>query len=498
MNGKRTLSFILASLLMLPTLAACSESATNTPETTDTAAVVDTTAPIETEPRETERHEIKDTLPDNLNYDGTTWRIYVSGQGNHDDYVMGLEEREGDIVNDAVFDRNLNVQERLNFVLEANAFNDSYQDNHTKMSALITAGDDTYDLFLGQEICAARLVPQKLFVNAYDLEHIDFSQPWWMNNYMDELTLNKDYRYLLASDFNTHAISFIRCNYFNKKLYNDLYGDPDELYKEVLDGKWTLDHMNELTQGAYKDLNGDGVKDMTDQFGMYCHQLNSTVDGFVYGSDVQFTRRDSSGFIEITMKDNEGAVQLLEDLIAFFHSPAVYVDQNGNHKSSFQNGTTLFITDMFTAAKDLREMEEDFGFLPFPKTSEEQETYKTLVHDTAQLSCIPVSSSNIAISGAILEALSAESYRLVTPAYYESALKLKYARDDISSQVIDLLRDSMTTNFIYAYYPLLNDIGVLYRTLVQGGSNTYASYMRKMAPALDKKLADIVAKFNEG
>jgi len=497
MTGKRILSLILASLLLLPTLASCSENSADTPETTDTTAVVDTTAPIETEPRETERHEIKDSLPDNLNYEGTTWRIYVSGQGNHDDFVMGLEEREGDVVNDAVFDRNLNVQERLNFVLEANAFNDSYTDNHTKMSALITAGDDTYDLFLGQEICAARLVPQKLFVNAYDLEHIDFSQPWWMNNYMDELTLNKDYRYLLASDFNTHAISFIRCNYFNKKLYTDLYGDPDELYKKVLDGDWTLDHMNELTTDAYKDLNGDGVMDMTDQVGFYAHQLNSTVDGFVYGSNVQFTTRDSDGFITLTMQDNEGAVQLLEDLLEYFYGPAVYVDTEGRHIQSFKNGTTLFITDMFTAAKSLRDMEEDFGFLPFPKTSEEQEAYKTLVHDTAQLSCIPVSSGKIAISGAILEALSAESYRLVTPAYYESALKLKYARDDISSQVIDLLRDSVTTNFIYAYYPLLSDIGVLFRTLVRGGSNTYASYMRKMAPAVDKKLADIVKTFNE-
>ena len=79
-----------------------------------------------------------------------------------------------------------------------------------------------------------------------------------------------------------------------------------------------------------------------------------------------------------------------------------------------------------------------------------------------------------------------------------SLVKPITVKEEISSQVIDLMRDTMTTNFIYAYYPLLNDIGVMYRSLVTGGSNIYASYMRKMAPALDKKLADIVAKFNEG
>ncbi len=156
---------------------------------------------------------------------------------------------------------------------------------------------------------------------------------------------------------------------------------------------------------------------------------------------------------------------------------------------------TTAAADTITAETESREMEYDYGFLPFPKTTEDQEEYKTLVHDTAQLSCVPVSSDMIDVSGAIQEALSAEFYRTVTPAYYESALKLKYARDDISSKMIDLLRGTMTTEFIYAYNFALNNLGQVYRTLCSGNNNDYVSLVTSRMPAAEKSLTDIIKTF---
>ena len=97
--------------------------------------------------------------------------------------------------------------------------------------------------------------------------------------------------------------------------------------------------------------------------------------------------------------------------------------------------------------------------------------------------------------GAVLEAMNAESYRRVTPAWYESALKLKYSRDDITSQMVDLIRDSMTTNFIYAYSATLNNLGMVYRTLAQTASTDYVSTVTSRLPAAEKALADLVAIF---
>ena len=493
MKATRFLSALLASLMLVPALASCSDDpSAGTPD--DTTAAADTTA-AESTTRETERHEIKDSLPDDLNFGGKTWTIYVSTVKNNDSFVAGLEDKEGDIINDAVWERNEKVQERLSFKMDAIGNADTYKDNHTKVSAMIQSADPTYDLIMGMQTSMPQLVPQKMFVNAYDLEHLDFDQPWWMNDYMNELSLGSDYRYIMVSDFNTHALSQIRANYFNKKIYTDLYGDPDELYKKVLDGNWTLDDMQQMIKGAYKDVNGDGASDLNDQIGLLTNKLSGAPsDGFVYGSDVVFTTRDKDGFVELKMI-NDDAVALCERLNRFFTETGVNTTSGGKEANLFTAGNILFITHTLSVASTLRDMEDDFGFLPFPKVTAEQKQYKSLVHDTAQLSCIPVSSDVTEISGAILEALSAESYRIVTPAYYESALKLKYARDDISSQIIDLIRETMTTNFVFAYNFALNNLGQVYRTLLNKNNNDYVSLVTGRMPAAEASLADIIKAF---
>ena len=495
MNAKRILAALLASLMLIPAMAACSDDTAAPADTT--AAVEDTTA-AETEPKETERHEIKDDLPADLKLGGKSIGIYVGNQATYDSFVVGSEEKEGDIVNDAVWQRNLKVQEQLDFVMKADPYAMAYNTIAAGVSTLILAGDSTYDFYMGQQYGMTSLVSQKMFVNGYNLKYVNFEQPWWMTTFMDELSLGKDARYLLVSDFNTQAISYIRANFFNKTLYEKLYGDPNELYKLVLEGKFTLDHMNQLMAGAYKDLNGDGAVDEKDQLGMACNQLLASVDSFVFGGDVQFTTRDKDGYIQLNVKSEE-AVKLAERLCAFFNQTAVYTKTGGKQNAIFAEGNCLFLGNgMLSAAssEELREMDNDFGVLPHPKTSDTQEAYYSIVHDTALLTGVSVAAKNLDVVGAVLEALSAESYRTVTTAWYEQAMKLKYVRDDISSQIIDLIKDSMTTNFLFAYNASVNGLGQVYRTIIgQNNPGNYISTVESKLAAAETKLAEIVAAY---
>ena len=59
---------------------------------------------------------------------------------------------------------------------------------------------------------------------------------------------------------------------------------------------------------------------------------------------------------------------------------------------------------------------------------------------------------------AVIEALASESYRRVYTAYYESALKTAYNRDDYSAQMVDIItgqhatvKSILTKNFVYEY-----------------------------------------------
>ena len=78
--------------------------------------------------------------------------------------------------------------------------------------------------------------------------------------------------------------------------------------------------------------------------------------------------------------------------------------------------------------------------------------------------------------------------RRVLPHLIESFLKVKYTRDDTSAQMIDMIHDTLMTNFIYAYNYALSDIGLQYRKLITNKSKEYVSTIEKTLKAAEKKL----------
>ena len=488
----RQTSLLLAALLITSAVTACGSDAGKPAD--DTASVgTAATGAVTVDPDDPS--QAKDSLPDGLDFDGRTFRIYNAVEA-HQIYYEESEALAGDVVNDAVMRRNTAVEERLNIVLQHDPYNDTWDSVANSIRKLVMAGDRTYDLFMGHQTGVTQLLSDNCFVNAYDLDYLDFSQPWWNNLYMDELSLGSDYRFFLAGDYFITALLNARVVYYNKQIFADHYDNADGLYEEVLSGTWTIDRMAELIKTVYVDVNNDSRPDVDDKLGFVCYAMQASTDGFVYGTDIAFTTRDADGFIELSMI-SEDAVKLAEKLNDLFHLPGTYTGATGNQASIFASGNTLFLGNgTFATAVGLRDMEQDFGFLPHPKYDEAQETYHSLVHDTALLGCIPSSSANTDISGAVIEALNAETYRTVTPAWYETALKVKYARDDLSGQMIDLIHDSLTTNFIYAYNYALNNIGLVYRETIQANSTDYASAVQKKIKAAETKLEELVDIFH--
>lgn len=136
----------------------------------------------------------------------------------------------------------------------------------------------------------------------------------------------------------------------------------------------------------------------------------------------------------------------------------------------------------------LREMEDEYGILPYPKLDELQENYRTVVHDCASIGVIPINCAHPEQTGAVLEAMNSESWKYVIPAWYETALKIKYVRDNVSAQMIDIIRDSITTEFAYVYASKLDNAGKIFRTLTQKKSNDFASEWAKIQNGAENKL----------
>ena len=126
-----------------------------------------------------------------------------------------------------------------------------------------------------------------------------------------------------------------------------------------------------------------------------------------------------------------------------------------------------------------------------------QENYISLVQDTSSIFCIPVTCLHGEEIGAVLEAMCAENYRTVIPAYYDTALKTKYSRDLISAQMIDIIHGTSMTDFGYAYNYSIGSIGTIMRTVVQS-NGSMASIVAKSVKVVNKQLQKVIDTYLGG
>jgi hypothetical protein len=167
----------------------------------------------------------------------------------------------------------------------------------------------------------------------------------------------------------------------------------------------------------------------------------------------------------------------------------------------FTADRALFIpSPLSVASSSFKEMKSDYGIIPYPKFDEIQEDYLTRIQDAVALISIPITITpeKLDAAGAVLEALAAESYRSVTAVYFEVAMKVKYSRDDISSQMLDIVRGGAYLNFASIYNESIGNPWFVMRILMGAKSKDFASWYAKNEPIILKQLAAVTESFRAG
>lgn len=491
----KTLSLIIALLCALPSLAGCGDTAT---ETTPAAAVEETVVETQAE-AETTRAQTKDNLPE-IDLGGLTVPILYRGCPA-DVIEVYAEELTGEPVSDAIYNRNLSVCERLNI-----QFDFIPNGTHTAAEfpaeaiASIAAGSDDFSIISWQQ---AQALKQCLFNRILDLNgspYLDYDMPWWNNDYMDVMQIGEDKRFFLVGDICLNTLRSTSVVYYNHSLYENLFGDPNDLYELVLEGGWTLEQYFNMTEAAYVDTDGNGKANEGDIFGSAATTVSNT-EMFAYGAGFQVAQRDASG-LPVLVVNSEKNFDILSRLSNLFWNNiglTTKYDDNQMYNSTvvsdlFSANQMLFMPLWLKTCENLREMESVYGIIPYPKFDENQKEYLSLVHNCASVFCIPVTSRNADDICAILEAMCAENYRTVMPAYYDVALKRQYARDDISAQMIDLIHDTSMTDFGYAYSSSIGGLGVIGRDIV-GSKKDAASTIQSKYSAGEAGLTQLIETY---
>jgi hypothetical protein len=264
-------------------------------------------------------------------------------------------------------------------------------------------------------------------------------------------------------------------------------------YKDVFDGTWTLDKLTQMTKSAYIDVNGDGKKDKDDKFGyVFAGAYYCSLEPF----GIHAAKKSGDTLeLDILNKKKKKMVDMMYDLM--IDSPGTYYygsDENVSLNIFAQGNALIMQKHQMDARKTLRASDVDYGILPFPKLDENQESYYAGYHD--RLFVVPTTARDLDRTSVIIEAMSAEGWKKVFPAYFEISMKNKFLADEESIEILDLIYSCRVLDFAYiysiSYYLMLNDM-----LNTTKPTKDLTSYYEKNERTVQKTLDNIMAKFAE-
>ncbi|MCL2518109.1 MAG: hypothetical protein FWF15_06045 [Oscillospiraceae bacterium] len=429
-----------------------------------------------------------------MNLSGYEIRFVVRGGTTGDLAVFDCidlyaDELIGDLINDAVYERNIFLEEKYNFKINVTTIAvPDYPGNVIRRSVM--SSEDLYDVAYDGFNWTLSMVQENMLTDLYTLPHINFSKPYWRENINKDLSLGNK----LYLTFGEHMLSINAGLYgvfFNKAIAEDL--DVENLYNTVRDNKWTIEKYYNLSKGVVTDLNGDGIFDFYDLWGTTTQTHNAYT--FLIASGEKIADKDENDFLELSL-NNPRAVSVLELSAEFLmdKTATMIVDPDAERLwRIFPEGRALFSEGALMQTPGMRNMEVDFGILPNPKFEETQERYyHTPSVWNACLMLVPVTITQPEIIGYILELLAAKSTDTLTPAYYDLQLTHKLTRDEESGKMLDIMFSTVTFDMGAAF----NFGGLLSMVINVGarGTNFASSYQsaENRAQVEIDKLTDVL------
>ena len=483
----RALCLVLA--LMLTALPSCSN---NTGEAEDTSpSVKNEETLIETEEENLTPAQKRQQIPDNLperNFDGRSYTIATEADKA---YEICSEELMGEATNDSVFDRNLRIEKRFNVSIEALETTTPYDNVKT----VVTSGTYAYDVVAFWNYKAYVPIMAQVLYNWNDLP-VDLSQPWFNQLANDPADINGKL-FVVNSDLSISTLQYTYGMFFNTNIWNNYGYTSQDFYDMVFEGTWTIDKMTSVTSGIWEDTNGDGKHDRDDIHGYSVFLGLNTTDVWLAALDLNSAVINDDGTYELTFF-NEKTISALEKALALSYN------ETGTYRSTsdwrdvpraFAEGR-IAMTQLYfgETTESLGDMEDTYGILPLPKFDENQSNYYTNAWDQFSVFAVPktIAEDDKEVTGIIFEALSAESYKTVFPAYYDQALKSRYSSDATTAQIIDLIMEGRKLDFMFQFGEYLASLPYMFRQKLASNSTDITSSYKTYEKVIGKSIKKVI------
>lgn len=514
----RLLTLLLALLMLAMTVVACDDGTTSDDD-------IDRTA------EEDEYLRERDDLDQyNLNYTGEKIKVLGWDAGEYEEF--DVKQITADNVLMAVYDRNQEIERRLNIDLEFTEI------PYGSMLATVlndkNSGLKAYDLIASYSRAEASIAMRGCLADITEIEesYINLEKPWWPENMIEKMSIG-DNMYFFSGDISPNVLSEMQVLYFNKDLmseYWDAYAQqqgvvPEKdskgqnvvspgaqmVYNMAYDGTWDLDELIKMTMGPDNKGIGDisqgtvpNGKDLEDSYGFV--SIGYCLSFFYSGCNLNLVERaDNEDKLKIS--EDFGSirtVKLVQKLGNWYKENTVGISfSSTDYRTIMMGGRTLFTAVRARHAgneyKDL-----SIGILPCPKFDETQANYYTAIGNPFTIYGIynglddrGDKAATYSMLSAVIECWASESYRLVTPQIFEVNMQLKYAETQCETDMYEIVRSSITFDLGRIFGPEMYGMDNMPSNAAKAGTSwvsTYAAYKTPLA----KKLQVIIDSIEGG
>lgn len=481
---KRILCALLASMMLLGTLASCGE----TQEPTDTSAGSSAGTSTDSAATEEETRESLD-LPD-TRFDKQELTFLTRDESEWTTLEIFAEELTSstDNINNAVYQRNLRILEDYGVTVKEFKVETGTQIAEVQKETAGNSGD--FQAIITNTSNSASLASNGHLwdLNSESIEYLHLSKSWWDQNMVNGMSINGRLFYA-TGDLLTADNDATFCLLFNKQIAKD--NQLPDMYALVENKEWTMEKFYEVIQ--------KGVKEMDGKPGL---SYDSDVAGFGYTGDnpyclmfaggITLCQKNADDYPEYKL-DVERASNIA-DIGKKIFDKSHALDMNAAVTGAntimqvgqlcFGENHALFIGEVMQAVTRMRGYSVDFGILPYPMYDTKQDNYYSMMHLTASQVSIPKSvvDKTLTMTTSMIEAMAYHSVDTLTVQYYDINLKSKGAKDEQSAPMIDKILASRVCDLSYYF---------------NWGSGAYGSLSSACLPTSNVGIASLDKKFSK-
>ena len=341
-----------------------------------------------------------------------------------------------DELNDAIVERIKKVEQNYNCKITLVPTDQIEQ--FDIMLPRILSGEKYADAVCSTYYNAGKYISAGLMTELSSLDAIKLSEPYWEQATIGAAKLG-DKVYMAAPLYyrNQRAIPVV---FFNKRLIDEL--SLENPYDLVEGKQWTWDKYIEMARKATKDLDGNGVMDWADQWGISAADpYGDHAAAMFNASGLKILDFDSTGKIQYMMNTSK-TIDVLTKLKQMILKDKVMILKEDNSDGyvwtdQFTSGKALFFQHAWNLVSDIAAMDDDFGVLPLPMGPYADDYICTLGHNTLTMG-IPINNPDIDKVAKIVNALAEGSEPEIKA--YENMIKNRYLRDDESFAIYNDLK----------------------------------------------------------